>query len=312
MEAEGRSTTSKQTLITDYFHVMETSVADSTTPSDPKLLDKLLLTTSDKGLPFLRQLYTYYIILFIRLTTVYEITEIVEIGFVILDKDMKQLYKYNKFITPSILTRLSTTTSRQGVPYDLQNPTLTEILHDIAQDSFLSKAFKKGLIIVHDDSVMSSHFPGQCTIEQALNKALPSQSFMQKRFDRWCCLLNMYTIIRRCITTRDNLKAFVREYHKLQEDYNYNYKYDDRCIDQAIATIPMVQFFANTLTRSLFPTRSVTRPNAMYGSAPVYCTFRNYLECQAIYCNKFDKDGIYVGSDSEEEAIAMELKYSDW
>ena len=241
--------------------------------------------TDQKGLDFLKLLFQYYVILDIRTTKVYNVEEIVELGLVITKTDyLGAMYSYNTFVKPTILKRVSTQ---------------SQVEH--------------GLIVISDKCIMERHFPSQCEISQRLNQNnWPSAKAMQP-FQQWCCLRDMYGIVRDiAIDTQGySVASFNTEYYKT---YSGLIKTYPRCVDRANALIPLLKMYSLILQRDLFPTTMVSIPlilgNPMYAYPPTYFSFNKMYAPKSIdsieyqsgrYAGKFDKDGIYIGSDEEEE-----------
>lgn len=284
---------------------METPTSSSSPSSSTKPGDLIARFTTHAGLAFLHQVYQFYVIICFRCTSIYNINEIVEIGIVVTKTDdMTPLYRYSEYVKPSILKRVSWRCSTyENVKYEDLKTNFTDILRDITREQhFIGHALQNGLIIIFDEEIMDTIFPSQCSIEQALRRRrFPGKTAMAP-FQQWCCLDDMYLIVRDVMENRAALKCFQDKVTNLTPDIGFEIA--TKCVDEALSIIPLINMYIDVLQRDLFPTKQVARPSEMFTSKPVYNSFRNHFKSSMLY-HKFDKDGIYTESDSEEEEILM-------
>lgn len=283
---------------------METSAAKYLTNS---IKDK-------KGLDFLTRTFQFYIILDFRTTKIHNVEEIVELGLVITKTNyLGALYTYSTFVKPTILKRVSNDSQvRHGITYNSQNPDFSKVLDLLTSKiSFIANILEYSLIVVPDRCIMESIFPGQCEIIQRLNGLFPPSKNMDV-FQQWCCLRDMYGIVRDMAINTQNytIETFNKEYYNTYSGLVGIYS---RCVDRANALIPLMKMYSFILQRNLFPTTIMSIPSIqnekIYSAIPHYFRFRNFYLSLPIdstelvsgrYANKFDRDFVYTGSDEEE------------
>jgi len=273
---------------------------------------------SADGLIFLQQTFQFYVIINLRYTTIYNLSELIEIGIVVLKTDNVQepLYTYTSYIKPSILQRLSSYTRKyEEVKWEDLTKDFSEILKEITtQEPLISHALQNGLIIVLNASTMGCHFARQCEIEQRFEKSFPSADAM-KPFTQWCCLKDLDRVVREIALTSRGYAI-----DKWRNEIAKTYKYEDcrlSCVGNALALLPLIEMYIRVLDRQLFPTTIVNRsPDNIYASRPVIKSLHRYYksplpiddECQSgRYVEGYDEDG---GTDSDEEATVMGWSYN--
>jgi hypothetical protein len=270
-----------------------------------------------KGSEFLAHTFQFYVILELRTTRVYNVEEVVELGIVVTKVDcLSPMYVFNTFVKPTILQRISKTSQ---LHYGIEPPHVTEndfskVLTLItSQDPLVAHALENGLLIISDKQIMERDFPGQCEIIQRFDLPFPSEVEMNP-FYQWCCLRDLFGIVRDVALHVQGYSAdkFTKEYYKTFGGLVNIYS---RCAEKATALIPLLRMYTLILERQLFPTTQVIRSSNRYSSLPSYLKFRKFYTSPSIpdnieyqsgrYAGKFDKDGIYIGSDTEEELEEM-------
>jgi hypothetical protein len=247
---------------------------------------------TEEGLAFLAPIFQFYIIICLKQTTIYNLSEVVEVGIVITKTDNTEpLYRYNKFIKPSILQRVSKSSNREGIKYEDLSMDFSQMLNEItSEERLIAHALQHGLLIVEHGPWMSRLFAGQCEIEQCLQKKLPSFDIM-KAFDQWCSIDTIERITKH-VSLAIGWKSsdYSRKISNLRED---RFGCPDllRCVDRALNVIPLIDFYTSILKRELFPTTRLSRTSGAYSIAPKVDIFEQHYtyplqrNITPIHCN---------------------------
>lgn len=242
----------KQTKITDYFRSMATL-------EEPKSIQELRGNpVQEGGEVFLNFAFQFYVILSLRITSLYGICEICEVGIVVTKReDRRPLYRYNKFVKPTILRISNHTQKYARINIDDVQLNFSQVLHEITQaEPLIAHALQNGLLVVQHEGELD-RFYAQCAIEQAFRKnEFPNAQYLSP-FDKWCAMDDMYNIA----TYRLNKEA-TKIFFKRYRDLKYNTMHHDalRCVDKAQALVPAIDFYVEHYGRDLFPTVQLLHP----------------------------------------------------